>query len=124
MKRPMTVDGQTKTWTSLPAMFFDQANRHGEEPFLSAKKDGNWHHLSWNEVAKKIARLAEGLTALGIKTGDRVAILSLRSSSEEGAKKAEMNRFRSARRAAVSPLIALAEACFLIKSRTLSLAFI
>lgn len=72
----MTMDSQTKTWTSLPAMFFDQARRHGEEPFLSAKRDGNWHHLSWNEVAKKIARLAEGLTALGIKTGDRVAILS------------------------------------------------
>lgn len=72
----MAMDSQTKTWTSLPAMFFDQARRHGEEPFLSAKRDGNWHHLSWNEVAKKIARLAEGLTALGIKTGDRVAILS------------------------------------------------
>jgi len=72
----MTMDSQTKTWTSLPAMFFDQARRHGEEPFLSAKRDGNWHHLSWNEVAKRIARLAEGLTALGIKTGDRVAILS------------------------------------------------
>jgi len=70
------MDSQTKTWTSLPAMFFDQARRHGEEPFLSAKRDGNWHHLSWNEVAKRIARLAEGLTALGIKTGDRVAILS------------------------------------------------
>ncbi len=72
----MAMDSQTKTWTSLPAMFFDQARRHGEEPFLSAKRDGNWHHLSWNEVAKRIARLAEGLTALGIKTGDRVAILS------------------------------------------------
>ncbi|MEE8258938.1 MAG: long-chain fatty acid--CoA ligase [Sphingomonadales bacterium] len=72
----MAMDSQTKTWTSLPAMFFDQAKRHGEEPFLSVKKDGNWHHLSWNEVAKRIARLAEGLTALGIKTGDRVAILS------------------------------------------------
>lgn len=72
----MAMDTQTKTWTSLPAMFFDQARRHGEEPFLSAKKDGNWHHLSWNEVAKSIAQLAEGLKALGIKTGDRVAILS------------------------------------------------
>ena len=61
---------------SLTAMFFEQAERLGERPFLFTKKDGQWNPLSWAEVARRINRLARGLKALGMADGDRVLLLS------------------------------------------------
>jgi len=61
---------------SLPAMFFAQAERCGERPFLWAKADGNYTALSWNDVVDRVSRLARGLVSLGIERGDRVALVS------------------------------------------------
>ena len=63
-------------WENLPTMFFDQAEKFGDRPFLWQKTDGKWHSLKWRECAKKIAKLSEALKDFGIKPGDRVAILS------------------------------------------------
>lgn len=64
------------TWPNLVTMFLDQAQRRGRRPFLGAKKDGKWMTISWAEAASQVARLAEGLTELGIEPGDRVAIVA------------------------------------------------
>jgi long-chain acyl-CoA synthetase len=63
-------------WPSLPAMFFDQADRHGDRPLFWAKRDNAWKSQSWTEVATAVTHLARGLIALGIEAGDRVALLS------------------------------------------------
>jgi long-chain acyl-CoA synthetase len=61
---------------SLPAMFFAQAERHGDRPFLWAKRDGAYRASSWAETANAVRRLAGGLATLGIGAGDRVALVS------------------------------------------------
>ncbi|HVC53747.1 MAG TPA: long-chain fatty acid--CoA ligase [Stellaceae bacterium] len=60
---------------SLPAMFFAEASRLGDRPFLWAKQAGKYTALSWRETADRVSRLARGLVALGIEHGDRVALV-------------------------------------------------
>jgi long-chain acyl-CoA synthetase len=61
---------------SLPAMFFEQAERLGDKSFLWARHGGRYQSISWAAAARDARRLARGLTALGIGRGDRVALVS------------------------------------------------
>ncbi|HEV2677745.1 MAG TPA: long-chain fatty acid--CoA ligase [Aliidongia sp.] len=63
-------------WPNLPAMFLHWAARKGDRPFLWVRKDKDWVALSWAEVERRVRRLASGLTALGIRAGDRVALVA------------------------------------------------
>jgi long-chain acyl-CoA synthetase len=63
-------------WQSLPAMFFEQAAKRAEKPFLWAKKDGTYRPLSWGETADQVRLLARALAELGIGKGDRVALIA------------------------------------------------
>ncbi|MCB2106488.1 MAG: AMP-binding protein, partial [Rhodobacteraceae bacterium] len=66
----------TATVTSLPAMFFEQAERLADRNFLWAKRDGSYRPLTWNEVAQQIKALATGLRNAGVQPGERVIIVS------------------------------------------------
>ena len=46
---------------SLPAMFFAQAARHGDKPFLWRKSHDPYHALSWRKIADSVAAAARGL---------------------------------------------------------------
>src|SRR5690606_28515804 len=61
---------------SLPEMFFAQAARRGDRPFLWRKEVGAYRALGWSEVATVVRRLASGLKALGVAPGDRVALIA------------------------------------------------
>jgi long-chain acyl-CoA synthetase len=61
---------------SLPAMFFEQAARRGNKPFLWQKRDGRYRPLSWQAAAEAVRHLALGLCALGIGRGERVALVA------------------------------------------------
>ena len=61
---------------NLVAMFLARAAEHGDAPFLSARHDGRWHARSWRDVADEVCLLAQSLRALGLKPGDRVALVS------------------------------------------------
>ena len=61
---------------SLPAMFFEQAGRRGDEPFLWAKQNGEYRPVGWAEAARDVRRLALGLRSLGIGRGERVGLVS------------------------------------------------
>ena len=63
-------------WPNLVEMFFDQAERLGDKPFLSRKADGAWRAMSWAQAARSVASLAAALKAIGIKPGDRVMLVS------------------------------------------------
>ncbi len=61
---------------NLPTMFFDQAARWGDTPFLWAKSDGRWRPTSWAQTAARVAKLAYGLKQVGVKPGDRVMLVA------------------------------------------------
>lgn len=63
-------------WNSLTAMFFEQAERYASKGLTHEKVGGEWQTQSWQEVADKVARLANYLVSLGIGKGDRVVLLS------------------------------------------------
>jgi long-chain acyl-CoA synthetase len=65
-----------RSWPNLAAMFFDQARRRGDRPFLWAKRDRAYRPITWRETAAQVEALARGLRALGLVRGDRVALVS------------------------------------------------
>jgi long-chain acyl-CoA synthetase len=60
---------------SLAQILEEQARRYGSRVFLRDKSDHRWQDHSWRSVADRVARLRAGLHHMGIKPGDRVAIL-------------------------------------------------
>ena len=61
---------------NLPAMFYAQAERYGDQPFLWRKQLKAWHPLTWKDVAERARALAAGLRGLGVGKGDRVTLVA------------------------------------------------
>ena len=64
------------SWPNLVAMFFAQAERLGDRPFVWEKRDGAWRALSWRETADRVRALAGALRNWGLASGDRVLLCS------------------------------------------------
>ena len=63
--------------TTLNELYFGALDRFLQRPVVMRRKiDGRWIDLSYRGLADQVKETAFGLTALGITTGDRVAILS------------------------------------------------
>ncbi|MFN2454693.1 MAG: long-chain fatty acid--CoA ligase [Pyrinomonadaceae bacterium] len=62
--------------TTLPEMFLRAAEKFQKPDALNYKKDGAWHSVSSDEMVARARHIALGLLALGIKQGERVALLS------------------------------------------------
>ncbi len=67
---------QLERFPNLVAMFFARAAEKGDAPFLWTKTSGAWVATSWAEAARQVAALATALTAIGLKRGDRVMLVS------------------------------------------------
>src|SRR4051794_7420913 len=61
---------------TLNQLFFDAVSRYNRPDALQVKRDGSYRPISHAEVAERVRHAARGLSALGIRRGDRVAILS------------------------------------------------
>jgi long-chain acyl-CoA synthetase len=61
---------------NLPTLFFERAAHFGDQPFLWAKTDGRWRPTTWRQTAEKVAKLAYGLRQIGVKPGERVALVA------------------------------------------------
>lgn len=61
---------------TIPHFCFESFRRNNEKDALSFKAGDIWQHLSGPEVIEKIKRISLGLSALGVKAGDRIAIIS------------------------------------------------
>ncbi|MFZ1415321.1 MAG: long-chain fatty acid--CoA ligase [Defluviicoccus sp.] len=66
----------TPEWQNLVVMFFDQAARRGEHPFLWYKRQGRYEPLTWREVAARVTSLARGLISLGVAKGERIVLVA------------------------------------------------
>ncbi|WP_324740848.1 long-chain fatty acid--CoA ligase [Tsuneonella sp. CC-YZS046] len=62
--------------TNLVSLFFLRADKLGDKPFLWAKREGRWHSISWRVAASQVCLIAENLRALGLRDGDRIALIS------------------------------------------------
>src|SRR3954464_4585942 len=70
------MDVDYRTCPNLVKLFFDQAERLRDKPFLWAKHNDAWKALTWAESADQVRRLARGLIELGLKSGDRIGLVS------------------------------------------------
>ena len=61
---------------TLSQTFEAKAQKYGARAFLKDKRDKVWRDHSWTEVSEAAGRLRAGLLGLGVRPGDRVAILS------------------------------------------------
>ncbi|MFL5361914.1 MAG: AMP-dependent synthetase/ligase [Myxococcales bacterium] len=60
---------------NIVALFEAQARARGTAPAVKHKRDGKWSDVSWAEMARRARDVSDGLAALGVKRGDRIAIL-------------------------------------------------
>ncbi|HET9554961.1 MAG TPA: long-chain fatty acid--CoA ligase [Anaeromyxobacteraceae bacterium] len=60
---------------NLVALFEAQARSRGAAPAVRHKRGGAWQDVGWDEVARRARDVADGLAAMGLQRGDRVAIL-------------------------------------------------
>ncbi len=61
-------------------MFFHSVEKYADNLSLFDKINGSWEGLTYREVGEAVENVACGLTSLGIKKGDKIAILSTNSS--------------------------------------------
>jgi len=64
------------TAADLVGVFLNQARRFQRSPLLWRKVTGTWQSLSWGEVRTQAIALANALITLGVRPGDRVALIS------------------------------------------------
>lgn len=63
--------------TTLTQLITERVNRSSaREAYRFPRPDGGWESVTWSVVGQETMRLAAGLIALGVGTGDRVAIMS------------------------------------------------
>lgn len=62
--------------TTLPEVFQRVARNHRKPNTLNYKEDGAWRSISSDEMLARMRSIALGLYSLGVRQGDRVAILS------------------------------------------------
>lgn len=63
-------------YSSLAEMFFSVADRFSSKTAFMYKKEGAYQSISFKDVAEKVNNVAGGLADLGVKAGDKVALLS------------------------------------------------
>jgi len=61
---------------TIPHYCFESFMRHNKRDALAYKIDDVWNYINGNEVVERVKRIAMGLAAMGVKAGDRVAIIS------------------------------------------------
>jgi long-chain acyl-CoA synthetase len=61
---------------NLVELFEAQAARRGANAAVKEKRDGVWRDVTWQEMARRARDVSDGLAALGVRAGDRIAILS------------------------------------------------
>jgi len=61
---------------TLTRLFFDAVERHDKPDALQVKVNGTYVPISSRTIAERVRRLGLGLAELGVRSGDRVGILS------------------------------------------------
>jgi long-chain acyl-CoA synthetase len=62
--------------STAPALLVERARQRPDSIAFRAKKRGIYRQRSWAQYAEAVARTAKGLSAQGLKSGDRIAIMA------------------------------------------------
>lgn len=68
--------GFDKIPQTIPHFCFESFRRWNKPDALAFKIDDAWRRMSGDEVIERVRRIAIGLSQLGVKAGDRIAIIS------------------------------------------------
>jgi long-chain acyl-CoA synthetase len=60
---------------NLVSLFEAQAKRRADAPTIRHKRDGAWRDVSWADLARRARDVADGLASIGLRRGDRVAVI-------------------------------------------------
>ncbi len=72
----MQKDLATMPYASIPAMIRQGATEFVDRLAVTHKKDGAWQSLTYGQFYQRVLMAARGLRKLGVRPGDKVAILS------------------------------------------------
>jgi long-chain acyl-CoA synthetase len=61
---------------TLPKALLRSVEQHGDKPALLVKRDRQYHPITYKELYRRVFACARGLHALGVRAGDRVAIMA------------------------------------------------
>ncbi len=61
---------------TIPHFCFESFRRHNKRDALAFKIGDAWNYVRGNEVVERVKRIAMGLASMGVKAGDRIAIIS------------------------------------------------
>jgi long-chain acyl-CoA synthetase len=64
------------SFNSVIEMFQHRVESTPDAEAMSGRKDGKWHSLTWREAGRRVRAVGCGLLSLGLKKGDRAAILA------------------------------------------------
>jgi long-chain acyl-CoA synthetase len=68
--------GNKETGSSVPGLCLAAALRHNKSDALNFRADGKWFNLTAETFMERVKNCALGLASLGIRPGDRIALLS------------------------------------------------
>jgi long-chain acyl-CoA synthetase len=63
-------------FTDLVSLLGTALARHSERPLFGTRRDDGWHWTTYREFGSLVDRFRAGLASLGVKRGDRVAVIS------------------------------------------------
>src|SRR5690348_11334039 len=66
----------SKDASSVPGLILAAVLRHNKEDALNYREDGKWFNITAATFVERVKNVALGLSSLGIRPGDRIAILS------------------------------------------------
>src|SRR5688500_14713629 len=62
--------------SSVPGLILAAVSRHNKEDALSYRADGKWLNIPAATFVERVKNVALGLSGLGVRPGDRIALLS------------------------------------------------
>jgi long-chain acyl-CoA synthetase len=75
-KTETTKERETVRASSVPGLCLTAALKHGKQDALNHKVGSEWVNISGETFVERVRNVALGLAELGIKPGDRIALLS------------------------------------------------
>src|SRR5215212_8439752 len=69
-------DALSREASSVPGLILAAVLRHNKDDALNHRSEGKWHNIPAATFVERVKNVALGLASLGVRPGDRIALLS------------------------------------------------